>query len=80
VRGTKRCKGVVHLRRAGKTLGAARFDIKHGARTVHVKLNRKGLRAMAGAPSKGRSMTFRIDAKDAKGNGWRSTAHVKVKP
>jgi hypothetical protein len=45
---------------------------------VHLKLNRKGLRLMANAPSKGRSMTLRIDAKDANGNGWRSTAHVKV--
>jgi Ca2+-binding RTX toxin-like protein len=76
--GTKRCKGVVRLRSGGKTLASKRFDIRRGAKTVHLKLNRKGLRLMANAPSKGRSMTLRIDAKDANGNGWRSTAHVKV--
>jgi Ca2+-binding RTX toxin-like protein len=78
--GTKRCKGVARLRSHGKTLGSTRFNIKHGARTAHVKLNRKGLRVMASAPSKGRAMTLQIDAKDAKGNGWRSTTPVKVKP
>jgi Ca2+-binding RTX toxin-like protein len=77
--GTKHCKGVVRLRRGGKTLASKRFDIKRGSKTVHLKLNRKGLRVLAGAPAKGRAMTLRIDAKDAKGNGWRSSAHVKVK-
>jgi Ca2+-binding RTX toxin-like protein len=78
--GTKRCKGVVRLRAHGKTLASKRFDIRHGAKTVHLKLNRKGLRLMAHAPSKGRSMALQIDAKDHRGNGWRSTVHVKVKP
>jgi Ca2+-binding RTX toxin-like protein len=76
--GTKRCKGVVRLRSGGKTLASKRFDIKRGSKTVHLKLNRKGLRLMAHAPAKGRSMKLRIDAKDAKGNGWRSTAKVRV--
>jgi Ca2+-binding RTX toxin-like protein len=78
--GTKHCKGVVRLRRGGETLASRRFDIKRGSKTVHLKLNRKGVRVLAGAPAKGRAMTLRIDAKDAKGNGWRSSAHVKVKP
>jgi Ca2+-binding RTX toxin-like protein len=78
--GTKRCKGVVRLRSHGRTLAAKRFDIKRGSKTVHLKLNRKGLRLLAGAPSHGRSMKLQIDAKDAKGNGWRSTVRVTVKP
>ena len=77
--GTKRCKGVAKLRSGGKTLGTAHFNIKKGAKTVHLDLNRKGERLMANAPAKGRSMKLQIDAKDAKGNGWRSTTHVKVK-
>jgi Ca2+-binding RTX toxin-like protein len=78
--GTKRCKGVLRLRNHGKTLAAKRFNIKHGSKTVHLNLNHKGLRLLAGAPSKGRSMKLQIDAKDAKGNGWRSTARVTVTP
>jgi hypothetical protein len=70
----------VRLRSHGKTLATKRFDIKRGARTVHLELNRKGLRAMAGAPAKGRKMTLQIDAKDAKGNGWRTAAKVRVQP
>jgi Ca2+-binding RTX toxin-like protein len=77
--GTKRCKGVAKLRSGGKTLGAAKFNIKKGSKTVHLDLNRKGLRAMANASSKGRSMKLQIDAKDAKGNGWRSTTKVTLK-
>jgi Ca2+-binding RTX toxin-like protein len=77
--GTKRCKGVAKLRSNGKTLGSAKFNIKKGAKTVHLDLNRKGLRTLANAPAKGRSMKLQIDAKDAKGNGWRSTTKVTLK-
>jgi Ca2+-binding RTX toxin-like protein len=77
--GTKRCKGVAKLRRGGKTLGTAKFNIKKGTKTVHLDLNRKGLRMLANAPAKGRSMKLQIDAKDAKGNGWRSTTKVTLK-
>ena len=78
--GTKRCKGTARLRSGGKTLATTHFSIKKGAKTLHLDLNRKGRRLMAGAPAKGRSMKLQIDAQDAKGNGWRSTARVTVKP
>jgi Ca2+-binding RTX toxin-like protein len=77
--GTKRCKGVAKLRRGGKTLGTAKFNIKKGTKTVHLDLNRKGLRMLANAPAKGSRMKLQIDAKDAKGNGWRSTTKVTLK-
>jgi Ca2+-binding RTX toxin-like protein len=77
--GTKRCKGVAKLRHGGKTLGTAKFNIKKGSKTVDLDLNRKGLRLMANAPAKGRGMKLQIDAKDAKGNGWRSTTKVTLR-
>jgi hypothetical protein len=77
--GTQRCKGVVRLRSGGKTLAAKRFDIKQGSKTVALKLNRRGLRLLDHAPAKGRKVGVQIDAKDAKGNGWRSTDHLKLK-
>ena len=77
--GTKRCKGVAKLRHGGKTLGTAKFNIKKGSKTVDLDLNRKGLRLMANAPAKGHGMKLRIDAKDAKGNGWRSTTKVTLR-
>ena len=77
--GTKRCKGVAKLRHGGKTLGTAKFNIKKGSKTVDLDLNRKGLRLMANAPAKGHRMKLQIDAKDAKGNGWRSTTKVTLR-
>ena len=65
--GTKRCKGVAKLRSGGKTLATAHFNIKKGAKTVHLDLNRKGQRLMASAPAKGRSMKLQIDAQGREG-------------
>jgi Ca2+-binding RTX toxin-like protein len=77
--GTRSCKGVARLRRGGKTLGAAKFNITRGSKTVHLKLNRRGLRLLAHAPAKGSKVSLQIDARDARGNGWRSTTHLKLK-
>jgi Ca2+-binding RTX toxin-like protein len=77
--GTKRCKGTVRLRHDGKTLATKKFNISKRAKTVHLKLNRKGLRLTAGAPAKGHAVKLQIDAGDAKGNGWRSTAKLTLK-
>jgi hemolysin type calcium-binding protein len=77
--GTKSCKGTVRLRRAGKTLATARFNIKHGTKTVHLKLNRRGLRLMGDVPAKGHKVSVQIDAQDARGNGWRSTTRLRLK-
>jgi hypothetical protein len=76
--GTKKCKGVARLRSGGKTLGSARFNIKSGKKTVHLKLNGKGKRLMANA-SKSRAVKLQIDAKDSNGNGWRSTSRLALR-
>jgi Ca2+-binding RTX toxin-like protein len=77
--GTNRCKGTVRLRRAGKTLGSAKFNIKHKSKTVHLKLNRRALRLLAHAPAKGYKVKVQIDAKDRRGNGWRTTSKATLK-
>jgi Ca2+-binding RTX toxin-like protein len=76
--GTKKCKGVARLRSGGKTLGSARFNIKSGKKTVRLELNGKGKRLMANA-SKSHAVKLQIDAKDSKGNGWRSTSRLTLK-
>jgi Ca2+-binding RTX toxin-like protein len=76
--GTKTCKGVAKLRGGGKTLGRARFTIKSGKQTVHVKLNGRGRALMAKSASKHR-VKLQIDAKDGDGNGWRSTSRLTLK-
>jgi len=76
--GTKRCKGTVRLRDGGKTLGSAKFTIKKRSKTVHLKLNGKGRRLVAGAPAGGESVSVQIDAQDGKGNGWRTTRKVTL--
>ncbi|HEX5619165.1 MAG TPA: hypothetical protein VFX51_12130 [Solirubrobacteraceae bacterium] len=76
--GTKKCKGVARLRSGGKTLGSARFNIKSGKKTVHLKLNGKGKRLMANA-SKRHAVKLQIDAKDSNGNGWRSTSRLTLR-
>jgi Ca2+-binding RTX toxin-like protein len=75
--GSTKCKGVARLRSGGKTLGTARFNIKGGKKTVHLKLNRKGKALMA--KSGKHRVKLQIDAKDNKGNGWRSTSRVTLK-
>jgi Ca2+-binding RTX toxin-like protein len=76
---TKGCKGKVRLRRAGKTLAAGSFRMDRGkADKVRLKLNRRGRRVLAGASAKRIGAKLQIDARDANGNGWRTTARVKL--
>jgi Ca2+-binding RTX toxin-like protein len=76
---TKGCKGKVRLRRAGKTLAAGSFRMKHGkADTARLKLTRRGRSVLAGASAKRIGAKLQIDARDANGNGWRTTARVKL--
>ena len=76
---TQRCKGTVKLRRAGRTLATKRFDMKRAStKTVRLKLDDRGRRLVAGASRKGIRVDVRIDARDAKGNGWRSTSQLRL--
>jgi Ca2+-binding RTX toxin-like protein len=77
--GTKRCKGTVRVRRNGKTLGSAKFNITSRSKTVQVHLNRRGEHLLANATAKGYKASLQIDAKDARGNGWRSKTRVTLK-
>jgi Ca2+-binding RTX toxin-like protein len=72
--GTKKCKGVVKVRSGGKTLAGGKFNIKKRSKTVRLKLTDKGRRLSA----LGKSVTVHIDAKDTKGNGWRTTQKLKL--
>jgi hypothetical protein len=75
----KVCKGKVRARRGGKTLAAGKFRIdRRKSENVRMRLTRRGRRLIAGAPAKGIGAKLQIDARDANGNGWRSTARVKL--
>jgi len=76
--GTRRCSGVVRLRSGGKTLASKRFNITQRSKTVRLRLNGKGQRLMANASANGRRVSAQIDAKDARGNGWRSTERLTL--
>ena len=72
------CKGKVRLRGGDRTLGGKRFSLDGGdPKKVLVKLNRRGRHVLAGA--KIARIKLRIDARDQQGNGWRSTARIKLK-
>ena len=77
--GTKRCKGTVRLRSNGKTLATSKFNITKRSKTVHLHLNRRGLRKLDAAPAKGIKASLQITAHDARGNGWRSTTRLRLK-
>jgi Ca2+-binding RTX toxin-like protein len=72
--GTKACKGNVRIVKGGKTLASGKFNIKKRTKTVRVKLNGKGRRLSV----LGKSVSVHIDAKDTKGNGWRTTQKLKL--
>jgi Ca2+-binding RTX toxin-like protein len=76
---TKRCKGKARLRRAGKTLAAGKFRMDRGKNsTVRMALTKRGRRALGKAPAKGLRAKLVIDARDDRGNGWRTTARVRI--
>jgi Ca2+-binding RTX toxin-like protein len=74
-----RCTGKVALLRGGKSLGSAKYKVGRKAKAVRIKLGRRGRRLLARAPRKGMSVTLRIDARDKKGNGWRTSDRIKLK-
>jgi Ca2+-binding RTX toxin-like protein len=72
---TKGCKGKARLRRGGKTLAAGKFRMDRGkTKDVRLKLTRRGRRQL----EDGLRARLVIDATDANGNGWRTTARVRV--
>jgi Ca2+-binding RTX toxin-like protein len=76
---TERCRGLVVLRHGGKKIAKAKFSMgEKKEKTVRLKLNRRGLRLLANAPSKGLRVQLRIDAKDAKENGWRTKKPLRL--
>jgi hemolysin type calcium-binding protein len=76
---TQGCKGTVKLRRAGRTLASKRFEMTRAStKTVRLKINRTGRRLVAGASRRGIRVDVRVDARDAKGNGWRSTSQLRL--
>ena len=76
---TKGCKGNVRLRRGGKTLATGSFRMDRGkSKRVHLALTRRGRSLIAGTPARRIGAKLQIDARDANGNGWRTTARVKL--
>jgi Ca2+-binding RTX toxin-like protein len=76
---TRRVSGRVHLIRGGKSLGSVKYKVTRKPKTVRIKLNHRGLRLLERAPRKGLSIKLRIDARDANGNGWRTSDSMKLK-
>jgi Ca2+-binding RTX toxin-like protein len=77
---TQRCRGLAALRRGNRTLASARFAMgKNKTQVVKLKLTAAGRRALSRAGGKALRVELRIDAKDAKGNGWRSTANLRLR-
>jgi Ca2+-binding RTX toxin-like protein len=75
----KRCKGQARLRRGGKTLAAGKFRMDRGKnRTVRLKLKQRGRKALAKAPANGMRAKLVVDSRDDRGNGWRTTARVRI--
>ena len=77
---SRECNGKAKLLYRGKSLGAAKFRLTgRQAKTIRIKLNRRGKRLAAGASSKGARVKLRITARDSKGNGWRTTDPFRLK-
>jgi Ca2+-binding RTX toxin-like protein len=77
--GTGRSHGRVALVRGGRSLGGAKYSVTRKPKTVRIKLNQRGRRLVARASQKGLSARLQIDAHDAVGNGWRSSARITLK-
>jgi Ca2+-binding RTX toxin-like protein len=78
---TRRCRGVVRLRSGTRTLGRARFRAtRRRVKTVRVRLNPRGRSLLTRASGAGLRIRVQIDARDAAGNGWRTTARKRLRP
>src|SRR5215204_6509290 len=76
--GTRQSSGRVRLLRGGRSLGSVKYKVTRKPKTVRIKLNRAGRRLLAGSSSNGKSATLQIDARDGRGNGWRTTTRVTL--
>jgi Ca2+-binding RTX toxin-like protein len=76
--GVPRCGVSVKLRRGRAALGAGRLSLK-GDRTARVRLNRRGRRLASKASPRGVKVALQISAQDTLGNGWRSTARLRLR-
>src|SRR5215207_2204264 len=76
--GTRQSSGRVLLLRGGRSLGSVKYKVTRKPKTVRIKLNRAGRRLLAGSSSNGKSATLQIDARDGRGNGWRTTTRVTL--
>jgi Ca2+-binding RTX toxin-like protein len=76
----KRCKSKVVLRHDGHRIGKKKLvRIADGKKkTVRVKLNKRGLRALAGDTDGKLKIKVRVDTKDKKGNGWRTAKRATL--
>jgi Ca2+-binding RTX toxin-like protein len=73
---TATCKSAVKLKRNGKTLGSGKVTLKRGkTKSVDIALNARGRRVL----SDGDRVKVQILSKDKQGNGWRSTASMKLR-
>ena len=77
--GTRQSSGRVRLLRGGRSLGSVQYKVTRKPKTIRIKLNRRGRRLLAGSSSKGKSAKLQIDARDARGNGWRTTTQITLK-
>ena len=70
-----KCKSVVALKHKGKALGRGRVSLARGqTRTVAIALNSRGRRVL----SAGDRVKVQVDSKDQRGNGWRTSARVRL--
>ena len=77
---SRKCKGDAKLLYRGRSLGSAEFRLRgHRAKTIRIKLNRRGKLLAAGASNKGARVKLRIVARDSRGNGWRTTDAFRLK-
>jgi Ca2+-binding RTX toxin-like protein len=78
---TDTCRGTATLRHGGKSLGKRRFAARRRQmKPVRIHLNEAGRRLLKSGPHRRTlRVTLRIDARDAAGNGWRSTERVRLR-
>jgi Ca2+-binding RTX toxin-like protein len=75
----KRCKSKVVLRHDGHRIGKKAVTIADGKKkTVRVKLNKRGLRVLAGDSDGKLKIKVRVDTRDKHGNGWRTAKRATL--
>ena len=75
----ERCKSKVVLRHGGKTIGKKAVRIGDGKKkSVRVKLNKRGLRKLAGDSDGALRIKVRVDTRDQDGNGWRTAKRATL--